>query len=373
MEAVLNRRTPYISGAEWLGRYLLPDRWVIGVAGTHGKTTTTSMIAWILECAGLTPGFLIGGVPGNFGVSARLGQAPFFVIEADEYDTSYFDHQSKFLHYRPQTLVINNLEYDHADIFPDLEAIQTQFHLLMRRVPGNGQAIYPIDDGNVQRVIQMGCWSETRTIGGTGADFGVADASADGGDFHVSVAGKVQGHVKWQLTGTHNTSNALAAIAATRHAGVKPGLACEALSEFKGVSRRMELIHESNSLRVYDDFAHHPSAIQSTLAGLRAKVGNERILAIIEPASYTMRLGTHAQTLGSAACDADHTLWYKPSSVKWNMKQNLSGGAEEVLDSIDQLLERCQELIEQGVMTHVVIMSNSSFGGFHNMLLSRLA
>ena len=311
VEYVLARGFDYISGAEWLGRYVLKDKWVIAAAGTHGKTTTASMLAWILEHAGLQPGFLIGGVPGNFDVSARLGDAPFFVVEADEYDTSYFDRRSKFLHYRPRTVVLNNLEYDHADIFPDLGAIQQQFHLLLRTIPANGLIVRPVKDSNLDEVVEQGCWTPVETFGISEDDALWSAADADGGfsDFAVHLSGKLQGRVQWQLLGRHNAHNALAAIAAARHAGVKPALAIEALHQFKGVKRRMELIAEVSATRVYDDFAHHPTAIQTTLNGLRAKVGKEEIIAIIEPASHTMRRGIHQKTLSDACLDADRVFW----------------------------------------------------------------
>ena len=289
VEAVLDQRIPYISGAEWLGRYLLPGRWVIAVSGTHGKSTTTSMIAWILHHAGMNPGYLIGGIPANFGRSATLGQDPFFVIEADEYDTSYFDHQSKFLHYQPQTLIINNLEYDHADIFDDLDAIQEQFHLLLRRIPGTGQVIIPERDQNVRDVLTRGCWSPVQTFGTDGADLTARDIATDGSTFDVCLSGEIQGTVNWPLTGIHNVHNALAAIAAARHAGVPPSHACAALKEFAGVKRRMELIHNTASLNIYDDFAHHPTSIQNTLEGLRGKSWRRK-----NTGGYRTRITYHA-------------------------------------------------------------------------------
>ena len=269
VEHVLEQRIPYTSGAEWLGRDLLQDKWVIAVSGTHGKTTTTSMVAWILEYAGLSPGFLVGGVTANFSQSARLGDSSFFVIEADEYDTSYFDRRSKFVHYRPRTLIINNLEYDHADIFADLAAIQAQFHLLLRTVPGGGQVIYPATDNNVKDTLELGCWSETVTTG-EGGLINASSKKPDSSEFDVTLDDEVVGTVSWQLSGAHNQTNALAAIAAARHLGITPAVACEALCEFQGVKRRMEVIYQDDSLTVYDDFAHHPTAIRTTLEGLRS-------------------------------------------------------------------------------------------------------
>ncbi len=372
VEHVLAERIPYVSGAEWLGRDLLQDRWVIAVSGTHGKTTTTSMIAWILEYANMKPGFLVGGVPANFGHSAQLGESPFFVIEADEYDTSYFDRRSKFVHYRPRTLVINNLEYDHADIFPDLAAIQTQFHLLLRTVPNNGQIIWPGDDENIKATLAQGCWSETVTIG-EGSNIHASTISPDGSQFEVMVESQSVGRINWPLTGMHNQNNALAAIAAARHVGVPPKVACAALCEFKGVKRRMEVIFENDQLKVYDDFAHHPTAIRTTLEGLRNKVGDESILAVIEPGSHTMRKGTHAEVLQAATHSADEVLWFKPESIQWDMAQHIQGDNQTIVTGHDVLLATTLEKIDHHKYQHVLIMSNSGFGGFHHKLVQRLA
>lgn len=376
LEAVLNKGLAYTSGAEWMGRYLLADRWVIAVAGTHGKTTTTSMISWILEYAGLNPGFLIGGIPQNFEQSSRLGASPFFVIEADEYDTSYFDRRSKFLHYRPRTLVMNNLEFDHADIFKNLDAIKAQFHLLLRSVPGEGLVIYPDDDPNLQDVVAQGCWTSTLIIGGE--QLQAVLHSEDGSNFSVVLEGQTKGDVAWSMTGNHNISNALSAIAAARHAGVSPEVACEALSGFAGVKRRMELIHSELTeskpgLHVYDDFAHHPTAIEATLAGLRNKVGGDRILAIIEPASHTMKLGIHESTLASSARHADQTIWFQPANAKWDM-QKLSQGNMSLASDIEKLVRTvAQEITTRSSNLHVVIMSNGSFSGFHTQLIERIS
>lgn len=376
LEAVLNKGLAYTSGAEWMGRYLLADRWVIAVAGTHGKTTTTSMISWILEYAGLNPGFLIGGIPQNFEQSSRLGASPFFVIEADEYDTSYFDRRSKFLHYRPRTLVMNNLEFDHADIFKNLDAIKVQFHLLLRSVPGEGLVIYPDDDPNLQDVVAQGCWTSTLIIGGE--QLQAVLHSEDGSNFSVVLEGQTKGDVAWSMTGNHNISNALSAIAAARHAGVSPEVACEALSGFAGVKRRMELIHSELTeskpgLHVYDDFAHHPTAIEATLAGLRNKVGGDRILAIIEPASHTMKLGIHESTLASSARHADQTIWFQPANAKWDM-QKLSRGNMSLASDIEKLVRTvAQEITTRSSNLHVVIMSNGSFSGFHTQLIERIS
>jgi len=368
LESVLNRGIPYSSGAEWLGRYLLQDRWVIAVAGTHGKTTTASMISWILEYAGLTPGFLIGGIPQNFGRSSRLGNAPFFVIEADEYDTSYFDRRSKFLHYRPRTLVMNNLEFDHADIFPDLEAIKTQFHLLLRSIPGEGLVIHPEGDSNLTDVISRGCWTPTLAIGSDQ----LREVERDDSSFEILLDGKSKGKVTWDLTGQHNVHNALSAIAAVRHAGVAIEVSCEALSCFEGVKRRMEVIYEREDLKVYDDFAHHPTEIATTLDGLRRKSRDDRIVAVIEPASHTMKLGVHEKTLLESADKADVVYWYQGPNVKWDMG-NMQTNRSHLVSDLDDLLEQAlNEASADSGPIHIVIMSNGSFMGFHRQLTERL-
>jgi len=375
VEALLSSRIPYTSGAEWLGNYLLRDRWVIAIAGTHGKTTTTSMVSWILEYAGLNPGFLIGGVPGNFSESSRLGESPFFVIEADEYDTSYFDRRSKFLHYRPQTLVMNNLEYDHADIFPDLDAIKAQFHLLLRTVPSNGLVIYPDEDEHIKDVLEQGCWTPTLPMGSEAKGTEEVQAEKlkeDGSEFLVRVNGIEQGRVAWSMTGDHSVSNGLAAIMAARHAGVKVSVSCEALNEFRGVARRMEVILEQDNLTVYDDFAHHPTAIKTTLEGLRASVGNDRVIAVIEPASHTMRLGTHENRLADSAAAADQVFWFQPESVRWDMEQ-VASVAQSVTSNMSQLLEDVTRAAKNAeTKTHIVIMSNGAFSGFNQKLVSLL-
>ena len=376
LETVMNGSVAYTSGAEWLGRYLLADRWVIAVAGTHGKTTTTSMISWILEYAGLNPGFLIGGIPHNFEQSSRLGAGPFFVIEADEYDTSYFDRRSKFLHYRPRTLVMNNLEFDHADIFENLDAIKAQFHLLLRSVPSEGLVIHPDDDSNLQDVLLQGCWTPTLTIGGE--QLHAVLHKEDGSKFSVVLDGQDEGEVSWSMTGNHNISNALSAIAAARHVGVPPEIACEALSGFTGVKRRMELIHSEltqskPSLHIYDDFAHHPTAIDTTLAGLRNKVGSEQILAIIEPASHTMKLGIHESTLANSARHADQTIWFQPDNVKWDMQKLYEGDVSLESDIEELVTTVAQKITRRRSKLHVVIMSNGSFSGFHTQLIERIS
>lgn len=377
VEAVLERGLPYTSGAQWLCDHFLGGRWVLAVSGTHGKTTTASMLAWILEHAGMKPGFLIGGVPRNFDVSARLGETPFFVVEADEYDTAFFDKRSKFVHYRPRTLIINNLEFDHADIFPDLAAIQRQFHHLVRTVPGNGLIVAAAED-NVEQVLEQGCWTEVQRFA-TEAEDGVrlgdwcaVDVAADGGSFAVQFRGAEIARVQWLHTGLHNVRNGLAAMAAARHVGVDPVVAAEALASFEGVKRRMECLGEVGGVRVYDDFAHHPTAIESTLNGLRAKVGQDKIIALIEPRSNTMRMGIHQNQLSRACAGADLVLWYQPEGMNWSLGDvvNHSSVPAKIFDNIDAGVESAVNLAEPG--THIVVMSNGGFGGIHQRLLAVL-
>ncbi|MCH8256860.1 MAG: UDP-N-acetylmuramate:L-alanyl-gamma-D-glutamyl-meso-diaminopimelate ligase [Proteobacteria bacterium] len=378
VETVLEQNLPYTSGAEWLGRYVLPNRWVIAVAGTHGKTTTSSMIAWILEYAGLEPGFLIGGVPSNFTQSARIGSAPFFVIEADEYDTSYFDRRSKFLHYRPRTAVLNNLEYDHADIFPDLASIQNQFHLLLRTIPRTGLIIHPVDDEHLQSVFDLGCWTprlsfdNSTSTNGNDATFTANLLSDDASRFQISADGKDAGTVQWSLTGLHNMHNALAAIAAARHAGVKPQIASEALSEFLGVKRRMELIHDAQGVRVYDDFAHHPTAIGATLDALRSAIGGARIICIVEPRSNTMRLGIHAPQIASALAQANEIFVFGARDMSWDPQFLVDelGVKCRVCATVDAIVDFVTQIARPG--DHIVIMSNGAFANIHSRLLNAL-
>ncbi|HEB58911.1 MAG TPA: UDP-N-acetylmuramate:L-alanyl-gamma-D-glutamyl-meso-diaminopimelate ligase [Gammaproteobacteria bacterium] len=374
VEYVLERGLPYTSGPQWLCDQLLVDRWVLAVAGTHGKTTTASMLAWILDYAGLAPGFLIGGVPQDFGVSARLGEAPFFVIEADEYDTAFFDKRSKFVHYRPRTLVLNNLEFDHADIFADLAAIQTQFHHLVRTVPANGLIIHPYDDAALQTVIDMGCWTPRETL--ASADHADETHTSqwqwreEDGGFGLCPPGGQWLTVRWSQLGRHNALNGLAAIAAARHAGVPVAVAAEALGSFQGVRRRMELRGEVAGIRVYDDFAHHPTAIATTLAGLRRQVGGQRILAVLEPRSNTMRLGIHRDSLPASLAAADAVYIYSPADIDWDAEA-VFGSAASVRDSVAELIEEVARQARTG--DHIVIMSNGGFDNIHVRLLERLA
>ncbi|WP_101757633.1 UDP-N-acetylmuramate:L-alanyl-gamma-D-glutamyl-meso-diaminopimelate ligase [Oceanicoccus sp. KOV_DT_Chl] len=375
VEYMLERGLRYTSGPQWLSEHLLQDRWVLAAAGTHGKTTTSSMLAWILEYAGMKPGFLIGGVPGNFGLSADIGDSAFFVIEADEYDSAFFDKRSKFVHYRPRTAILNNLEFDHADIFDDLAAIQRQFHHLVRIIPSNGRVIVPANDRNIAQVLEQGLWSELErtAIDDATGDWLAQKNQADGSEFTVSFQGEAAGMVGWTLTGEHNIYNGLAAIAAARHVGVRPETAVAALSEFQGVKRRMELLAEPNGIAVYDDFAHHPTAIETTLEGLRAKVGAQRIFAVIEPRSNTMRLGSHLDKLAAATAAADRVIWYQPDGIDWSLRSVIeaSGDRAELQQSIDKVIASVVAQARSG--DHIVIMSNGGFGGIHQQLINALA
>ena len=374
VEYTLNQGLSYTSGPQWLSENVLQDRWVLAVAGTHGKTSTASILAWILDYAGLSPGFLIGGVPRNFGISARLGSAPFFVVEADEYDTAFFDKRSKFVHYHPRTLVLNNLEFDHADIFPDLAAIQTQFHHLVRTVPGNGLIVSNGDDANLDAVLERGCWTPVETVSSSGSDaqWQVRKQTADGRCFDVMLAGDVVGTVNWEQLGDHNIHNALVAIAAARHAGVPVAQSLAALGEYRGVKRRMELRGQVNGVTVYDDFAHHPTAIATTLQGLRRRVGDARILLLLEPRSNTMRMGVHRDTLAASMQGADFIWLHEPPELDWSLA-DLVRGMEvpvEVSTSVDAIVAGVVQAARSG--DHILVMSNGGFGGIHQKLLDQL-
>jgi len=372
VEFVLDRNIPYTSGPQWLLENLLKDRWVIALSGTHGKTTTASMVAWILEDNNQQPGFLIGGVPQCLGVSAKLGDAPFFVVEADEYDSAFFDKRSKFVHYRPRTLVINNLEFDHADIFPDLAAIERQFHHLIRMVPSNGLVISPTDTKSCDDVLAMGCWSETQTMGDHG-DWSYQLLNADGSSFKVCYQGKFVGQLDWDLIGKHNVQNALMSIAAARHVGIGPAQAIDSLSRFVNAKRRLETKGCVNDVTVYDDFAHHPTAIHTTLEGLRANVGQQRIFAILEPRSNTMKQGVHQHTLFNSMTEADAIFLYQPDDIHWNMREMVSENSPETVieNQLDKLVE---QIVEQAQPhDHLLVMSNGGFGGIHQKLLDALA
>jgi UDP-N-acetylmuramate: L-alanyl-gamma-D-glutamyl-meso-diaminopimelate ligase len=381
MEAILNQGLPYTSGPQWVAEHVLSQRWVLAVAGTHGKTTTSSMLAWILEDAGYAPGFLIGGVPENFGLSARLqgdGSSHFFVIEADEYDTAFFDKRSKFVHYRPRTLILNNLEYDHADIFPDLAAIETQFHHLVRTVPGIGRIVVNAREEALKRVIERGSWSKLEWFGTQrfGESAGWHAIEVEGG-LEIMQGDNAQGMLEWNLLGEHNVMNALAAIAAARHVGVPPAQAIEALGAFKSVKRRMELRGECQGVRVYDDFAHHPTAIATTVAGLRKQVGAARILALLEPRSNTMKLGVMSAQLPGALDQADLVFGYGAREGKDKLGWDLSGALAllgdkaQTFDDMSALVQAVVQRARPG--DHILVMSNGSFGGVHQQLLDALA
>src|SRR3984885_1057091 len=378
IEALLESRLPYLSGPEWLSREVLRERWVLAVAGTHGKTTTAALLAWILEHAGRNPGFLIGGVPANFGQSARLGGGPLFVIEADEYDTAFFDKRAKFVHYRPRTVVLNNLEYDHADIYPDVAAIQRQFHHLVRIVPGSGRIVWNAADARLRETLAMGCWTPLEGFAARPAAEALWSARAlgDAGDFsrfEVLLGGVALGTLEWSLLGAHNMENALAAIAAARHAGVEPARSLTALRAFQGVARRMQLRGEVGGVRVYDDFAHHPTAIATTLDGLRRRSGAARIVAVLEPRSHTMRMGVHQHTLAPALAAADEVWLYTPPDLGWDTAAVLAalGSRAHASADVDALARELAQHARAG--DQVLIMSNGGFGGLHEKLLAALA
>lgn len=367
VEYVLDKGLPYTSGPEWLKHNLLQSSWVLAVAGTHGKTTTASMLAWILEYAGLKPGFLIGGIVQNFGVSAKVGDTPFFVIEADEYDTAFFDKRSKFVHYLPRTLILNNLEFDHADIFDDLNAIKKQFHHLMRTLPASGKVIWPSNELALSDVIAQGCWSNSETLGD---DWGYDLINADGSEFTVLLNNQPQGVVNWQAMGEHNVKNAMMAIAAARHVGIAIEHSIAALREFISPKRRMELKAQVNNINVYDDFAHHPTAIKTTLAGLRAKVGNDKIIAILEPRSNTMKMGVHQHILLDSLSAADEVYLFEPDNLSWSLKEQAERAGMNCYADTNEIIS---EVAEQAApQQHIVIMSNDGFEGIHQRLIDAL-
>ena len=378
MEAILDAGLPYISGPQWLGENVLQDKWVLAVAGTHGKTTTSSMLAWLLEDAGLNPGFLIGGVPNNFGISARLTDDPFFVIEADEYDTAFFDKRSKFVHYRPRTAILNNLEFDHADIFADLGAIQTQFHHLVRTIPHNGLIVSNAHEPALDETLAKGAWTPVVRFGSDAvkADWQVVNVGADD-SFDVVFDGQLQGRTQWDVTGEHNRLNAIAAIAAARHVGVEPKTSIESLSRFIMPKRRMEIKGVVNGITVYDDFAHHPTAITMTVAGLRKRVGDARILAVLEPRSNTMKLGVMKAQLPDSLKDADLVFGYGATDGKdalgWDLAESLSplGDKARAFNQLDELVQTVKSQAKSG--DHILVMSNGGFGGVHQKLLDALS
>jgi UDP-N-acetylmuramate: L-alanyl-gamma-D-glutamyl-meso-diaminopimelate ligase len=373
LEAILARGLPYVSGPQWLAENVLHGRWVLAVAGTHGKTTTAAMLAWILEDAGLHPGFLIGGVPQNFGKSANYSESSFFVVEADEYDTAFCDKRSKFVHYRPRTAILNNLEYDHADIFSDLAAIETQFHHFVRTIPGNGLIVANAAEPALERVLQRGCWTPVERFNAA------ADWHAEGDDatgrLVIRQGGTEMGAIIWRLAGNHNRNNALAALLAARHAGVPLARGLEALARFENVKRRLEVRGMVGGVTVYDDFAHHPTAIATTLAGLRGRVGRSsggRILAVLEPRSNTMKLGILKDALPASLADADRVFCYG-AQLGWDAAAALAplGDKVETSDDLGELVTRITACARAG--DHVLVMSNGSFGGIHTRLLQALA
>ncbi|MDH3639149.1 MAG: UDP-N-acetylmuramate:L-alanyl-gamma-D-glutamyl-meso-diaminopimelate ligase, partial [Gammaproteobacteria bacterium] len=371
VEAVLDDAIPYVSGPQWLAENVLASRWTLAVAGTHGKTSSASMLAWILEMNGLNPGFLIGGVPNNFAMSARLGTGDYFVVEADEYDTAFFDKRSKFVHYRPKTVILNNLEYDHADIFDSLADIKRQFHHLVRTVPGNGQIVIHTDDEDLRDVIDMGCWTPVVEFGSArdGRELEWSERSDPGHGFEVMHNGLAVERVEWSLLGRHNRLNALGAIAAAHQVGVETRDACAALASFKSVKRRLEHIGTVSSIRVYDDFAHHPTAVAETLRALREAAPADRVVAVLEPRSNTMRMGVHREYLMAALADADRAIIYKPRDLAWDLTVPPEGPvttAETIAEIIATLS------VELKPNDHVVIMSNGAFEGLHERLLKHL-
>ena len=374
IESMLNRHLHYTSGPEWLGQHILKDRWVLAVAGTHGKTSTASMLAWILEQAGLAPGFLIGGVPVNFGISARLGEGRYFVVEADEYDSAFFDKRSKFVHYRPDTLVINNLEYDHADIFADLAEIETQFHHLIRCIPGDGAIIRGEGDA-IDRVLARGVWSAVSTVtaasAATTAGWSWRSGPAPETVFTITTPDGQAYPLRWPLIGAHNAANATAAVAAAAQVGVDPADAVNALASFAGIKRRLELLGAPHNIAVFDDFAHHPTAIAATLSAMRAEQSSGKLIALVEPRSNTMRLGQYRAELGAAAQEADHVIWFEPPGLDWNLSAALDAyERQEVMSDIDALLNRALALAHPG--DKIVVMSNGGFQGLHTRLIATL-
>jgi UDP-N-acetylmuramate: L-alanyl-gamma-D-glutamyl-meso-diaminopimelate ligase len=388
VEAMLDRNIRYVSGPQWLAEQVLTGRHVLAVAGTHGKTTTSSMLAWILEHEGLAPGFLIGGVPANFDATARLGDAPYFVIEADEYDTAFFDKRAKFVHYHPRTVILNNLEFDHADIYPDIAAIRVQFNQLLRTVPASGRIIVNAGDENLAAALRLGCWTPCETFGASQgtprASQGMPGAAAQprwsahaepqsaGRRFDILCEGRAVGSVDWPLIGEHNVSNALAAVAAASHVGITPERGSRALSGFRGVKRRMEIRGNIGGVTVYDDFAHHPTAIDTTLRGLRAQVGSARIVTVFEPRSNTMKLGVHRDTLAGAFAAADRSWFYCPDNLGWDLRAGVAslGGKARFAASVGELVAALAA--ESAPGDHILVMSNGGFGGLHEKLLAAL-
>ena len=373
LEYVLNQNLPYASGPEWLYQAVLKNKHVLAVSGTHGKTTTTTILAWILEYAGKKPGFLIGGVAENFGISARYTGSDFFVIEADEYDTAFSDKRSKFIHYHPDTLIINNIEFDHADIFHDLAAIRREFHHLLKTLPEQASIIYPESDAEIQQVLEMGCWSNKVSFAGPNSDWTITKANKDYQQFSIVFKGVEAGKVSWSLLGEHNAYNALAAVIAAECIGISVETSCQALSEFKSVKRRLECIMNAKGIQLYDDFAHHPTAIIKTLKALRQHAGESRIIAIMEPRSNTMKMGIHADTLAGALSEADEVLIFQADNIGWNIADHMHELGErcQVFTDIEGIIDRVKH--DHRVGDHIVIMSNGGFGGIHQKLIKVLS
>ena len=376
VEYVLNQGLPYCSGPQWLAEHVLQGRWVLAVAGTHGKTTTTSMLTWILHEAGMQPGYLVGGVPKNFNCSADLGKSDFFVIEADEYDSAFFDKRSKFIHYRPRTVILGNLEFDHADIFASLADIQTQFHHLLKTIPGEGLVVAPAENENLAQVFAKGLWSQQQLFSLEGSDKAQWQATLlkdNGSSFRLQWE-KHKGEVHWNLTGRHNVQNAIAAAAAAAHVGVPLQHSCEALSRFAGVKRRLELVGDIDGIRIYDDFAHHPTAIATTLEGMRATVpsGEGRLIAVIEARSNTMKMGYHQATLAQSVTAADRVLWYRSEASRLDLEAIAAEAGNDFssLDSVEDILTALVADSQPG--DHIIIMSNGGFEGLHGRLLQAL-
>jgi len=372
VEHILNHGLHYTSGPQWLSENVLQGRHVLAVSGTHGKTTATSMLAWTLEAEGLNPGFLVGGIPENFGISARLGGKEYFVIEADEYDTAFFDKRSKFVHYRPKTLIINNIEFDHADIFADLAAIRREFHHLVRIVPDHGLIVALEDDPEIDKVLDMGCWTPVEFFGGENSRWQARPLQDDYSEFEILVDNQPGGIMRWDLIGQHNANNVLAVAAAAGHVGITAGEVCEAMAGFKSVKRRLQLLDVVNDITLYDDFAHHPTAIRVTLNALRSKVGKHRIIAIMEPRSNTMRMGVHGEALAKSFSEADHVIFYQPENINWDLKQQTTslGSKREIFSDIDNIVENVVKTAKPG--DHIVFMSNGGFGGIQQKLLKKL-
>ncbi len=378
VEYVLNKNIAYTSGPEWLAKNVLNERWVLAVAGTHGKTTTASMLAWMLEYAGLNPGFLIGGIPTNFGLSARFGEAPFFVVEADEYDTAFFDKRSKFVHYHPRTAIVNNLEFDHADIFENLDAIKKQFHHFVRTIPGDGLIVKNGEDKNVEAMLAQGCWSQLAAFhhrhdeSHSNDDWSIGKTSDDGRAFDVQQCGKVVAAVNWSMHGEHNRLNALAAIVAAQHAGVPVAVSCEALTTFSGIKRRLEVRGVVNEITVYDDFAHHPTAIEETLSAMKEVKGKGRVFAVLEPRSNTMRMGIHKDSLSDSWQQADEICLYQPEGLDWNLDDVIrqSKVPATLFSATDKVIKHLASKATSG--DHILIMSNGGFEAIHQRLLDAL-